>query len=81
VAAVVFVPGGYLQSTLQHPVGPGEYGKIAWLAASLATLVGALGSTLEDEETVRDAVYGYRQRRRQQDADDSENESSHRNAG
>jgi len=30
---------------------------------------------------VRDAVYGYRQRRRQQDADDSENESSHRNAG
>jgi hypothetical protein len=64
VAAVVFVPGGYLQSTLQHPVGPGEYGKIAWLAASLATLVGALGSTLEDEETVRDATYGYRQRRR-----------------
>jgi hypothetical protein len=76
LAASFFVPGSYLQSTLRHPVGAGTYATIAWLAVSLATLVGALGSTLEDEETVRDAVYGYRQRRRQQDANDSEDGSA-----
>jgi hypothetical protein len=78
VAAIVFVPSDYLQSTLGHPVGPGEYLILAWLAASLATIVGALGSTLEDEETVRNAVYGYRQRRRQEkaDADDAEEGSA-----
>ncbi|HSK82012.1 MAG TPA: hypothetical protein VK902_01225 [Rubrobacter sp.] len=77
VAASVFVPSDYLQSTLGHPVGPGEYLILAWLAASLATIVGALGSTLEDEETVRNAVYGYRQRRRQEaeDANNSEEDS------
>lgn len=76
LAASFFVPGSYLQSTLRHPVGSGIYATITWLAVSLATLVGALGSTLEDEETVRDAVYGYRQRRRQQDVDDSEDDSA-----
>jgi hypothetical protein len=77
MAASVFVPGRYLQSTLQQPVGAGAYETIAWLAVSLATLVGALGSTLEDEETVRDAVYGYRQRRRQEeDTNDSEDGSA-----
>jgi hypothetical protein len=70
LAAIVFVPSSFLQSNLGHPVGPVTYATITWLAASLATLVGALGSTLEDEDTVRNAVYGYRQRRRQEDSGD-----------
>jgi hypothetical protein len=66
VAAWIFVPGGYFQSTLKHPVGFGEYLTLSWLGASLATVAGALGASLEDEETVRAASYGYRQRRRQE---------------
>ena len=76
VAAWVFVPGDYFQSTLKHPVGIGEYLTLSWLGASLATVAGALGASLEDEERVRKASYGYRQRRRQEEEDtDSEDES------
>ena len=72
VAAWVFVPGAYFQSVLKHPVGLGEYLSLAWLATSLATVAGAIGASLEHEETVRAASYGYRQRRRQ--GDDPEEE-------
>src|SRR5215216_251154 len=64
LAAWVFVPGDYFQTILKHPVGFGEYLTLSWLAASLATVAGALGASLEHEETVRKASYGYRQRRR-----------------
>src|SRR5919112_1620801 len=74
VAAWVFVPGDYFQSTLKHPARLGEYLTLAWLGTSLATVAGALGASLEDEERVRAASYGYRQRRRHED-DDSEEES------
>src|SRR5919106_1176700 len=47
VAAWIFVPGGYFQSTLKHPVGFGEYLTLSWLGASLATVAGALGASLE----------------------------------
>jgi hypothetical protein len=75
VAAWVFVPGAYFQSILKHPVGLGEYLSLAWLATSLATVAGAIGASLEHEETVRAASYGYRQRRRQEGQEDHEEES------
>jgi hypothetical protein len=74
VAAWVFVPGDYFQSTLKHPVSVGEYLTLSWLGASLATVAGALGASLEDEERVRKASYSYRQRRRQEENIDSEDE-------
>jgi len=66
IAAWVFVPGAYFQTILKHPVGFSEYLTLSWMAASLATLAGALGSSLEDEDAVRGAAYGYRQRSRNQ---------------
>jgi hypothetical protein len=69
LAAWVFVPGDYFQTILRHRVGFGEYLTLSWLAASLATVAGALGASLEDEETVREASYGYRQRRRHENDD------------
>ena len=64
VAALIFLDSGFLQSILGHPVGFSDYVRLAWMATSLSTVAGALGSGLEDEETVRDATYGYRQQRR-----------------
>jgi hypothetical protein len=56
VAAGIFLDSGFLQSILQHPVGPGDYVVLAWMTTSLATIAGALGSGLEDDETVREAT-------------------------
>jgi hypothetical protein len=75
VVAGIFVPNGFFQSTLQRPVGTTEYVILSWLTASLATVAGALGSGLEDEDTVREATYGYRQRRRNW-PNDSEGDSN-----
>jgi hypothetical protein len=75
LAAWVFVPGNYFQTTLRHPIGPGDYLTLAWMATSLATVAGALGAGLEHEEVVREAAYGYRQRRRQE-AKESEDGSA-----
>ncbi len=64
VPALFFIPGGLLHETLGHPVTFWDYVTLTWIATSLATMASALGSGLEDEETVREATYGYRQRRR-----------------
>jgi len=58
VGALLLVPNG-LAATLGHPVGVADRVQLAWLAASLATVGGALGAGLETDEAVREAAYRY----------------------
>jgi hypothetical protein len=58
-AAVLLVPGGLLSAALGHPAGVTDQVRLAWLAASIATLGGALGAAIETHETVREAAYTY----------------------
>jgi hypothetical protein len=58
-AALLLVPGDLLGVVLRHPAGVADQIRLAWLAASIATLGGALGATLESRETVREAAYTY----------------------
>ena len=59
LAAALLIDAPVLEHTLQRPVDFTDYLKLAWIISSLATVGGAIGSGLEDEETVRAAAYGY----------------------
>ena len=59
LAAALLIDTSVLEQTLQRPVDFTDYLTLAWIISSLATVGGAIGSGLEDEETVRAAAYGY----------------------
>jgi hypothetical protein len=59
LAAALLIDTSVLEQTLQRPVDFIDYLTLAWIISSLATVGGAIGSGLEDEETVRAAAYGY----------------------
>ncbi|WP_089252066.1 hypothetical protein [Rhodococcoides kyotonense] len=62
--ASLTLPPQLLSTTLGHEVNLSDYLTLAWLLASIATIGGALGSGLEDDDVVTDAAYGVRQRHR-----------------
>ena len=61
VTSPVLVPAQLLKAGIGHTVRVSDYVKLAWLTSSLATLGGALGAGLENDEVVRAAAYTYRQ--------------------
>ncbi|MBO9470889.1 hypothetical protein J7355_12325 [Endozoicomonas sp. G2_2] len=75
LAVALFVPGDLLGKTLGHEATAGSFPALAWLASSVATVAGALGSSLESDETVRNATYGFRQQKRQEQIQSGERAS------
>ncbi|HEX3305438.1 MAG TPA: hypothetical protein VHS32_04260 [Streptosporangiaceae bacterium] len=58
-AAALLIDTSVLEQTLQRPVDFTDYLTLGWIISSLATVGGAIGSGMEDENTVRAAAYGY----------------------
>lgn len=64
LGALTIIPPGFLASTLGHPASWRDYAELAWLASSLGTFAGALGSSFESDYAVRSATYGKREQQR-----------------
>jgi hypothetical protein len=58
------LPPELIARNIGHPVSLSTLLLLTWLVAAVATLGGALGSGMEDDEAVRAAAYGVRQRQR-----------------
>jgi hypothetical protein len=61
-AMAVVVPVGVVHSSLSHDAQFGDYAAAAWFAASMAIVVGAIGSGLETSDEVRETISRYRPR-------------------
>lgn len=76
LTTLIFIEADFFQSSIQsvvgRPIDLADYLILAWITSSLAVVAGAIGSGLEDEETVLDATYGYRQRRRTEEREGPE---------
>lgn len=64
--ALVIIDAQFLALELGHGVGFGDYLNLSWLSASLGTIAGAVGSGLDNEESVRKATYSRREYERRQ---------------
>ncbi|MCW2134930.1 hypothetical protein [Arthrobacter sp. VKM Ac-2550] len=71
LGSLAVISGDYLQSQLKHPVSPIDYARLAWLASSLGTFAGALGSSFDSDESIREATYSRRQQERRKLADET----------
>lgn len=70
LAAAVTIPPAAFEKQVSASPTVGEYARLAWFAASVATVGGALGSLVESDQAVRDAAYRPRGGRQEASAGD-----------
>jgi xanthine/uracil permease len=66
-AAALVIDADVFTKNVGHRVDLDDYVTLAWFAASIATVAGALGSGLENADAVRQAAYGHNQAHREHD--------------
>lgn len=66
IVVSIFVPPAMFESQtgIDGPTGIHNYFRLAWLVTSVATIAGAIGAGLENDERVRNVTYSYRQKSR-----------------
>ena len=57
VAGAALISPSVFHDSVGHAPALADYLKLGWLAATIATLAGALGSLIESDESVREAAY------------------------
>jgi len=62
--ALMIIPVEYLADELERSSGVGDYVRLVWLATSMGTMAGAVGSSLDDSDRIRNATYSLRERHR-----------------
>ncbi|HBV22650.1 MAG TPA: 5,10-methylene-tetrahydrofolate dehydrogenase [Jeotgalicoccus sp.] len=75
-AAVTLLPPDFVAKTIQaEHIGVRFYLELAWFAASLTTVAGAIGAGFQDKQVIQESTYGYRQRMRYQKNEEENGES------
>lgn len=64
VISLALIEPGYMAESLEVDPAFSNYRDIAWLAASLGTFAGAIGSNFDDDSDLRDLTQGTRERQR-----------------
>ncbi len=78
VAAFTVISWEFLGSTLERPAEFTDYLVLSWLSASMGTIAGALGSSAEDDDDIKRATFGNRERERRNARSDNANAPENR---
>lgn len=62
--SLLLIPTDLMSSSVRAGVGWFDYVELAWGFTAMGMVAGALGSSFESDDAVRQAAYGYRERRR-----------------
>ncbi|OLT24169.1 hypothetical protein BJF82_07590 [Kytococcus sp. CUA-901] len=63
-ASLIVIAPGFMGDVLGYPADFANYLKIAWFAAAMGVVAGALGTSFDDETAVRSLTHGQRERQR-----------------
>lgn len=64
VTTLTLIPPEQVESNIASAAAFGNYLYVSWIGASIATIIGAIGSALENKEVILNSTYGYRQQKR-----------------